>query len=873
MVELQVAFDSFARNDLDIRAWINELVEQEERGGDGGMEAVITKLELHSADINNELERSMVEIMANVPRTVRELDRAERAVQDLGADLVKLTVQLEDVDRGANAHVDLLARLDLTKSNMEQCVVTLREAANWSALVRGVHTCLASGDLRRAAEKLEGMTKSLEVLQGMPEAKSREETLADLQGSFESQVKPQLHTALLSGSAVELRTYVDLYHKLGKDEVLHAEYAKARPAAVHRAWVASEGEGAGASAAWVKDWYGAVGDMLSEEKRRASEVFGTSTASSVLCMLVEATFLPVRTGISARIAGEEGMSWPDAVASYDTALAFCAQALEAIEGATQSEKLEMVAAITAGYSDACDRWSELEAAYLQSQMEHSMSSLRAEIVSLPPKLASDPNAAFQPRVKDIIESSDPLFTILSGAVGRCMQLTGGASGHILLNMADELVAQSMRDIAFAVKGIRSLCGDLQAHQGRGGGKPSMPSMRDPSPAREDDDQEDFMAALEKEQVELGIDSIGDGFNWGFLSHPNGGALDLLRLSGKLQQRFGSFEQELGQALHSLKRGLMDAPVPQDDALLASSSSGRDLSLDDLRLLLARLRLQNDHKARADLSSTLSNMSSTILTGDLLGASARSVQALVGEAQSLVFDVCFCLVQSNLNAVPSLDAWSESAPPDAGAMAFQHDVLPQTFMTQIGEHLLSMLQQLEPFASGEALKEVCLVLADVPSVAEDVWKELGITLSLNDVEHSALRLVAEGSCLSDLVEGGSIEEDDLEDEAPYAQFCNTWLAAVARATVGLLIARVLQVPVMTPRGAEHLAADTAYLINVFNALDLSPHPLLVHMSRLAEMSLEGLLSLVEGGGTQGPGVAFIVVQAVERVLANARGAGA
>lgn len=44
--------------------------------------------------------------------------------------------QLEDIDHGTNAHVETLARLDLVKSNMGNCLHTLTEAASWNALVR-----------------------------------------------------------------------------------------------------------------------------------------------------------------------------------------------------------------------------------------------------------------------------------------------------------------------------------------------------------------------------------------------------------------------------------------------------------------------------------------------------------------------------------------------------------------------------------------------------------------------------------------------------------------------------------------------------------------------------------------------------------------
>lgn len=47
--------------------------------------------------------------------------------------------QLEEIDHGANAHVETLARLDLVKTHMGDCLHTLTEAASWNALVREVN--------------------------------------------------------------------------------------------------------------------------------------------------------------------------------------------------------------------------------------------------------------------------------------------------------------------------------------------------------------------------------------------------------------------------------------------------------------------------------------------------------------------------------------------------------------------------------------------------------------------------------------------------------------------------------------------------------------------------------------------------------------
>jgi chromosome segregation ATPase len=81
--------------------------------------AVSAKLSNLSSELNDDLENRMVDIVSALPRTVTEIDRIEAAVRSLAKDLHQLTGALDAIHHGTNARVDLLARLDLTKSNMQ----------------------------------------------------------------------------------------------------------------------------------------------------------------------------------------------------------------------------------------------------------------------------------------------------------------------------------------------------------------------------------------------------------------------------------------------------------------------------------------------------------------------------------------------------------------------------------------------------------------------------------------------------------------------------------------------------------------------------------------------------------------------------------
>ena len=220
----------------------------------------------------------MEDIVAALPRVLTEIVRIEAAVRTLSADLLQLTGALEDINQGTNARVDVLARLDMTKSNMRSSLVTLKEVANWASLVRDVEAKFADSDLMGVTEGWEGLIRSLSVLKHMPEADERAETIASVRSRLETALRPQLHAALqqqqsstVSGSShsslsnlagasssssarmfptgtaaqqtppqasAALLQCFDMYKRLGDTAALKEEYTKARCATLHKLWYA-----------------------------------------------------------------------------------------------------------------------------------------------------------------------------------------------------------------------------------------------------------------------------------------------------------------------------------------------------------------------------------------------------------------------------------------------------------------------------------------------------------------------------------------------------------------------------------------------------------------------------------------------------------
>jgi hypothetical protein len=236
-------------------------------------------------------------------------------------------------------------------------------------------------------------------------------------------------------------------------------------------------------------------------------------------------------------------------------------------------------------------------------------------------------------------------------------------------------------------------------------------------------------------------------------------------------------------------------------------------------------------------------------------------SFVRTSHTFVFDVCSAVPLKYLGDMTSLSVWRE----EQGILAYAADsygTLPQAYITQVGEHMLALVQALEPFASNEdALQLANVVMDGVGNVSLQPWKDFASASNCadpNDVE--AVALLASGRDLGDYVLGnpqhqyeddGLYDDNDVEEEGDdenetdtdkeSAAFCNRWLDAVCSAVTGRLLERTMRIHHMSTKGCDHLAADYSYLMNVFSALGVSghPHPLLNHVVEVVKMDPDHL----------------------------------
>jgi hypothetical protein len=385
------------------------------------------------------------------------------------------------------------------------------------------------------------------------------------------------------------------------------------------------------------------------------------------------------------------------------------------------------------------------------------------------------------------------------------------------------------------------------------------------------------------------------------------SLQLLHVAGSALERSRAFDVLARARMAAWSDRLAASAASQPSSLvLPDSLSPAEVDSIVTKAVAASVLGEDAATARSALLELLSSDAEVATAepsapGSLLFPQAHdAVQDVCRACQVLVFEACSAVPLRHLSALPSMACWKEGGAAAASSSAGssgEYGTLPQPYMTHVGEHMLALVQALEPFASDpNSLALAGPAMAGVRLVAAAPWRDLlqstpgggaaggdGAVLKLMDGKCLAGLLLADPSASG----GGPREKEEDQDRAEgdvegeedevagSTAFCNAWLDAVGCAVTGRLLERIVRIPSLTGRGCEHLSADLTYLANVLSALDVAghPHPLLGHVARLAaaEDGEEVSELIARRGRAEGPVEAALA--SIEERMAAIRGVAA
>uniref|UniRef100_A0A6U3QI04 Conserved oligomeric Golgi complex subunit 7 n=1 Tax=Ditylum brightwellii TaxID=49249 RepID=A0A6U3QI04_9STRA len=856
---------------------------------------------------------------------------------------------VEEESSSAAVALDTLSTLHSLRTNLSLTKSILSAASTWDTTLSTVPSLLSTSRLSEAVSALATLESGARALHKMPGKKERDTTLLDLRQKIEVLLKPQLLHALekMDTRLGPLQQCVVMYAKLGKMEGLMKEYVRQRPGQVHREWfaynptVSSKEEEdaladdieremesdwnedpmkvptknvvrvdpAAAFVGWLPTWYENVLNLLTEERRRGRSVFGDAIAPEIVAGVLEECFRPLLGSFQSRLSSicpssppssSEGSnnvgSFESICALYESTLQFLALAYDQMIGwdetttsnnssvesptghtlspAELQEKIHTVfRTVASPFSTYQKRFTALEkfhsnkGATLVSKDIQLVVSGRNVGVTL---------ASLQDVMERLVGLSSFMFPLAEAAMARFELLNCGYNAPSALSTIDNILANHAGELTIA---ISTLTANITADENR----------------------------------------LADSFDEQHIQY----ALEVLRVAGSFRRDLRMFEQKTKVRLRSLC-GRMHATIVQDEELkkaVAASSSAHgagdgivsssssltpdSLSAMEVGSMLGKevcgdkegdkvddgtgmmrspslVKLQQLATSEKDAKGT---STSSMQDVSLYPSSAEGASRLAGNCHEFVFDICSAVPRRSLRAMSSLPVWGEEG--ESGDAIESYGILPQQYITQVGEHVLALVQALEPFASSaDALSLANEVMSGVHAVAIQPWREFLVAAMANSGsgigdsirEEDVVLELMKGQGLGDYLlsdhDGGFEEEDEDHeedaDDSVGAAFCNEWLDVVGSAVTGRLLERTMRISHLSQRGCEHLAADYNYLMNVFSALGLSghPHPLLKHFGSLVVMDRDDLKANIMSRRTKDGTVG--VIRAAEVRMAHMRG---
>jgi len=752
--------------------------------------------------------------------------------------------QQTDVDN-VNPLTTLHSLLNL-RTHLTTARAILSAASSWDETINSIPMLLSTTppNLVEAVAALSQLEKGERALQGLPEGRDdREATLKKLRTQLEVLLKPQLLHALkkMDTRLGPLQQCVGMYGSLGKMEVMREEYVKIRPLEIHALWFSFGGGTSSGDNLKVKKeqnkeeekddnveeggdeevedfdfgedneltdsatthqttakqfmeflptFYEAVLELLSKERTQAKMVFGPELAPSIVARVLIECFKPIVTSFEKRLGkicpppGSKGLSLnmntadgtggPEAIASaYESTIQFLSLAydqMEAWNGTTQEDAKSNPITKTddedpttpeSPIQSIRSAFLLIASPFLPYQQALAMAE-RDPMGEAASMVAKDVRSVvkFEDAAERLGDLAPFMFPLAESAFNRFELLNSGYNAPATLTAIDKLISNHAAELAIAM-------GTLSTNASNSSGP-------------EFDEQ-----------------------------HVNC-ALEILRIAGLFKRNLQSFELSVKDRLRILSKTMVDTVLSSDDANIPD-----ELSPVQIRVMLARQACDPSPKYIDDgtgVKCPESVVELQRLAGQpsLFPKALDSASRLARSCLSLVFEVCSAIPERHLRGISALPVWKKEGGGSDGDEE-SYGILPQAFITHVGEHMLALVQALEPFASdSEALGLANEVMSDVMEVAVQPWKEFVAAAGCSFVgdEKSQLEMLMKGKDLSkyfmsDEAADSEALENDLDDHADdekdeedadakaSAAFCNQWLDVVGLAVTGRLLERTMR----------------------------------------------------------------------------------
>ncbi|KAJ3299266.1 hypothetical protein HK104_009482 [Borealophlyctis nickersoniae] len=826
---------------------------------------LVLKLQLLSQEVSSKLDKLSDEAIRNMPRVLYDFELLRKDVHSVRSAVEDAKRQFETAEGGNNAFQDLV-RLDTVRTRMELTRHSLREAENWSTLSAEMEAIFAARDYEKAATRLEEARRSLALLSSTPDYEDRRALLAKLQNQLESDVKPKVLAALNEHDAEATKRYYRIFSKMEKSTEFANHYYRARRAPLLRLWQqydqdpsvrSAEIRGDKTFADWLAPFYEEVFLVLNKEFSWSAYIFPSPI--DVLQALVHHTFSALKPTLADRCAEvaarlHEGCL-PVIIKAYQTTVAF-GQKVERLMLSEADRPASPGGDIGSPYGSpvSVDGGNDIAGwgfviyeSFMPFQQDFAnyeknhLTSLSSVV------LKPERNADFMEIAQTMGDSVAKIFNFAEMATVRCRQLTFGFGLPGLVDCLNEFFGAVIDRYSALLEQIR---------QETGVDGTQISSMGD---EEDDDDYELGRGEVGRQEwghFQVAVRVLGmcpvitrrlEGFPLS-LKKVFGGLRSRLELGASCQEYYAEDKERTEECFSALTLLKLSSLNSYTLHTVLGTLEAIEKPAEPRRSGAVRKTPREQEPAAGDSPAPTPPARSQ---STLFAPSFEGLRLFTSSSQRFVFDTMFATVEKHLSAVPNMDVWRSAAPTTSGPFNLevpQFSLSPSPYITCVGEHLLTIPQQLELHPDEEALS---YSLETLPFLEPEDFREEEASLGEDGDEMGG-----------DGLGNGGNEADRLTADL----VTNLWITAVSRGTMVGYADTILKIPKLSEHGAKQLATDISYIINVFAAMDIEPVTKLRGVLQLVTMDGVKLERWREGSHQWGENEGFVDESTVKRIAA-------
>lgn len=796
---MMVDLSAFSDEKFDPKKWINGALQQ--RHPQDPVEKQLVDLEMKLQVVAEEIAASLEEqssaAILRVPRASRDVLRLRDEALSLRSSVASILLFLKKAEGSSAESIATLAKVDTVKRRMEAAYETLQDAAGLTQLSSTVEDVFSSGDLPRAAETLANMRHCLAAVGEVAEFANIRKQLEVLEDRLDSMVQPRLTDALNNRKVNVAQEMRGILTRIGRFKSLEVHYTKVHLKSIKKFWddfdlrqqsnkltnEKNEAERVPSSqdsqsnlstvslSSWLPGFYDELLLYLEQEWKWCILAFPEDYKALVPKLLIE-TMSAIGASFVSRINLATGDVVPETKALTKGILDILSGDLpKGVKMQTKHlEALIELHSITGTFarniqhlfsdSDLPVLLNTLKALYLPfgtfkqryGQMERGVLSgviAGLDLRGVSTRIIGVQGVELSETVRRMEESIPHVILLLEAATERCINFTGGSEADELILALDDATLQYISALQGNLKSLRAVCG-VDAVVDNVGTKKEMGLDR-----------------KEAASHARRVDFTSNEEEWSFVQ----GSLQVLTVADRLTSRISVFEASLRSTLARLSTNLSlsvyGSNLDQNQSHMDDTHGNGELSIAGRAGLdVAALRLVDVPEKARKLFNLLEQSKDPRFHA--LPLASQRVAAFAEAVNELVYDVLVLKVRQQYNDLSRLPVWTSVEEPSAFRVP-SFSAYPQSYVTNVGEYLLTLPQQLDPLAE-------------------------------------------------------SISNSDANTEE--AQFFATeWMFKVAEGATALYIEQLRGIQKMTDRGAQQVSVDIEYLSNVLSALSMPIPPVL------------------------------------------------